>query len=29
MKTKKYKNYPNMMFGEEETMSKVKMLEID
>ena len=29
MKTKKYKNYPNMMFVNEDTLSKLKMFQID
>lgn len=27
--TKKYKNYPNMMFVNEDTLSKLKMFQID
>ena len=29
MITKKYKNYPNMMFINEDTLSKLKMFQID
>lgn len=29
MKTKKYKNYPNMMFVNEDTLSKLKIFQID
>ena len=29
MITKKYKNYPNMMFVNEDTLSKLKMFQID
>ena len=29
MKTKKYKNYPNMMFVNEDTLSKLKMFQIN